>query len=150
MVFRPRPSPKANPRFAGEETTRHTSSKKALAVALNFVSVPASNLPLQPLKPLTVSVPTAATLIGVGETTMWGLVGTGSELEVLRIGRRTLVTFASLERLVAKHASSHLEPEELVEGQVVDGRDAVPLRRAPGVDDINRRAANNDQERSKK
>ena len=82
---------------------------------------------------------------------MWGLVGSGSEVEVLHIGRRTLVTFASLERLVARRASSsHLEPEELVEGQVVNGRDAVPLKPAPGVDDINRRAANNDQERPKK
>jgi hypothetical protein len=53
------------------------------------------------LKPLAVSVRTAAKLLGVGTTTMWGLVGSGSEVEVLRIGRRTLVTMASLERLVA-------------------------------------------------
>jgi hypothetical protein len=55
----------------------------------------------QSLKPLAVSVTTAAKLLGVGTTTMWGLVGSGSEVEVLRIGRRTLVTMASLERLVA-------------------------------------------------
>jgi hypothetical protein len=151
MADKPRKSPEANPRFAREETTRLASSKKAVAVALNFVSAPAPNLPLQLLKPLAVSVRTAATLIGVGETTLWGLVGSGSELEVLRIGRRTLVTFASLERLVARLASSYdLEPEELVQSQVVDGRDAARLGRAPGVDDINPRAVNNDQGRPKK
>ncbi len=53
------------------------------------------------IRPLAVSVRTAAKLLGVGTTTMWGVVGSGSEVEVLRIGRRTLVTMASLERLVA-------------------------------------------------
>jgi hypothetical protein len=57
------------------------------------------------LRPLAVSVRTAANLLGVGMTTMWGLMGPGSELEVLRIGRRTLVTLASLERLVAKSST---------------------------------------------
>jgi len=61
--------------------------------------------PSRSLKPLAVSVTTAAKLLGVGTTTMWGLVGSGSEVEVLRIGRRTLVKMSSLERLVASAPS---------------------------------------------
>ena len=52
------------------------------------------------LRPLAVSVRTAANLLGVGLTTMWALVGSGSEIQVLRIGRRTLVKMSSLEALV--------------------------------------------------
>jgi hypothetical protein len=44
---------------------------------------------------------------------MWSLAGPrGSELEVLRIGRRTLVTFASLERLVAKTSAHSRQANE--------------------------------------
>jgi excisionase family DNA binding protein len=93
MVFRP------NPRFARDETTGLASSKKALAVVLNL----GSDLGDRPLKPLAVSVPTAATLLGVGTTTVWNLIATG-RIEVIRIGRRTLPTMSSLERLVAETA----------------------------------------------
>ena len=103
MVFRPRQSPEADPRFARDETTGLASSKTAVGVALNFGSALDRNLSLQPLKPLAVSVPTAATLLGVGTTTVWNLIATG-RIEVLRIGRRTLPTVASLERLVAETA----------------------------------------------
>ena len=112
MAYRPRQSREGNPRFAREEPPRLDSSKTALGVALNFGSALDPNLPLQPLKPLAVSVPTAATLLGVGTTTMWGLVGSGSELEVLRIGRRTLVILASLERLVAKASVPSRQAQE--------------------------------------
>jgi excisionase family DNA binding protein len=71
-----------------------------------------------PLKPLSVPVRTAANLLGVGTTTTWNLISTG-KLSVIRIGRRTLVTMASLEALVATVAtpasSPRLEPK-LVEG----------------------------------
>jgi hypothetical protein len=63
-------------------------------------------------KPLAVSVTTAAKLLGVGTTTMWGLVASGSEVEALRIGRRTLVTMASLERLVASASAPSRQPHE--------------------------------------
>ena len=61
------------------------------------------------LKPLAVPVKTAANLLGVGTTTTWNLISTG-KVDVVRIGRRTLVTMASLEALVASLASPHLEP----------------------------------------
>jgi hypothetical protein len=71
----------------------------------------------QSLKPLTVAVKTAAKLLGVGITSTWGLIST-RRVEVIRIGRRTLVTMASLEALVATLASScDLEPEELIESR---------------------------------
>jgi len=68
----------------------------------------------RPLKPLAVPVRTAARLLGIGTTSTWGLIAT-RRVGVIRIGRRTLVTMASLEALVAALASSHLEPEELIE-----------------------------------
>jgi hypothetical protein len=68
------------------------------------------------LKPLLVPVRTAANLLGVGPTTAWNLIGTG-KVTVVRIGRRTLVTMASLEALVAMLASPSLEPEALVESR---------------------------------
>jgi excisionase family DNA binding protein len=102
-MYRPRKSPEGNPRFDREEAPRLDSSRTALGVALNFGSALDRNLSLQPLKPLSVSVPTAATLLGVGTTTVWNLIATG-RIEVVRIGRRTLPTMASLERLVAETA----------------------------------------------
>jgi hypothetical protein len=51
------------------------------------------------LKPLTVTIATAKKISGLGNTTIWGLIKQG-KLEVVRIGRRTLVTFRSLEALL--------------------------------------------------
>jgi excisionase family DNA binding protein len=51
-------------------------------------------------KPITVTVATAKRLSGLGNTTIWSLIKAG-KLEAVRIGRRTLVTFSSLEALLA-------------------------------------------------
>jgi excisionase family DNA binding protein len=51
-------------------------------------------------KPITVTVATAKKLSGLGDTTLWALIKEG-KLEPVRIGRRTLVTFSSLEALLA-------------------------------------------------
>jgi excisionase family DNA binding protein len=51
-------------------------------------------------KPITVTVATAKKLSGLGNTTLWALIKEG-KLEPVRIGRRTLVTFSSLEALLA-------------------------------------------------
>ena len=58
-----------------------------------------------PLKPLTVSVQTAAALLGVGTTSIWGLIAS-RRIQVIRIGRRTLVVMTSLEALVATRVAS--------------------------------------------
>ena len=59
--------------------------------------------PSPELKPLTVTVSTACTLTGLGTTTVWGLVR-DRRLETVRIGRRTLIIYQSLEALVAPHS----------------------------------------------
>jgi hypothetical protein len=51
-------------------------------------------------KPLTVTVATARKLSGLGNTTLWGLIKDRT-LETVHVGRRTLITFRSLEALLA-------------------------------------------------
>jgi excisionase family DNA binding protein len=101
MAFRHRQSAEANRKLAREGTTALACSQKALAVALNG----GCDSGKHPLKPLAVSVQTAATLLGVGTTTVWSLIAMG-RVEVIRIGRRTLPTVASLERFVSETAVS--------------------------------------------
>jgi hypothetical protein len=57
------------------------------------------------LKPLAVPVKTACKIVGVGRTTMWSLI-TADRVQTVRIGRRRLVIFASLEALVTSKAES--------------------------------------------
>ncbi|WP_354066881.1 helix-turn-helix domain-containing protein [Bradyrhizobium sp. OAE829] len=68
-----------------------------------------SEAPRPELKPLTVTVATACTLTGLGNTTVWGLVR-DRRLETVRIGRRTLITFRSLEALVAPLSEPDRQP----------------------------------------
>ena len=51
-----------------------------------------------PSQPLAVSVKTACQLLGIGNTTAWFLIKTG-RLRTIKIGRRRLVIYASLEAL---------------------------------------------------
>src|SRR5947209_6957147 len=51
------------------------------------------------VRPLTVTVATAKKISGLGNTTIWALIKK-QELETVRVGRRTLVTFCSLEALL--------------------------------------------------
>jgi excisionase family DNA binding protein len=50
-------------------------------------------------KPLAVSVRVACNLLGVGNTTMWGLIKS-DRVKTIRIGRRRLIIYASLEALL--------------------------------------------------
>lgn len=52
-------------------------------------------------RPLTVAVRTAAGMLGLGPTTVWGLIS-AQELDVIRVGRRTLVVVASMELFVER------------------------------------------------
>jgi len=56
-------------------------------------------------RPLAVTVKAACKFIGVGRTTMWGLIKSG-RVETARIGRRRVVLFASLEALLAQGSAS--------------------------------------------
>jgi excisionase family DNA binding protein len=53
-----------------------------------------------PLDPLAVTVAEAKRLTGLGLTTIWKLIAE-KELETVHVGRRTLVIFASLRRLLS-------------------------------------------------
>jgi len=56
-------------------------------------------------KPLAVPVKTACKLVGVGNTTMWALIKDG-RVKTVRIGRRRLVIYASLETLLILEAGA--------------------------------------------
>jgi hypothetical protein len=64
----------------------------------------------QGLKPLTVTVATARRISGLGNTTIWALIK-ARRLETVHVGRRTLVTFRSLEALL----DPSLQPEHTQE-----------------------------------
>jgi hypothetical protein len=51
------------------------------------------------LKPLAVTIPTARKISGLGNTTIWKLIGE-KRLVTVKIGRRRLVTYSSLEKLL--------------------------------------------------
>lgn len=61
---------------------------------------PASQLQL-PLDPLTVRIPVAMRLIGIGRSKLYELIKAG-DLQTVKIGAATLVTMASLRRLVER------------------------------------------------
>jgi len=56
-------------------------------------------------KPLSVTVATARKLSGLGNTTIWRLIRE-RQLETVHVGRRTLITFKSLEALLAPCSTS--------------------------------------------
>jgi len=56
------------------------------------------------LKPITVTVPTALAVTGLGRTKFYELVKDG-RIRTIAIGRRTLVIFADLEKLADAAAS---------------------------------------------
>jgi excisionase family DNA binding protein len=56
-----------------------------------------------PLKPLAVTVPVALHITGLGRTKLYQLLDDGTIKSVF-IGRRRLINFASLERLIGQSA----------------------------------------------
>ena len=60
-------------------------------------------------KPLSVTVATARKLSGLGNTTLWRLIKE-RQLEAVRVGRRTLITYRSLEALLAPCLTSQPRP----------------------------------------
>jgi hypothetical protein len=59
-------------------------------------------LPL-PLEPLTVRIPVAVQLTGIGRSKIYELIATG-KLDTVKVGASTLVTVASLRRLVQRQS----------------------------------------------
>jgi hypothetical protein len=52
------------------------------------------------IKPLAVPVKAACQLVGLGHTSMWGLIRAG-KVKTISIGRRRLVIYESLEALLS-------------------------------------------------
>jgi len=50
------------------------------------------------LKPITVTVPTALAITGLGRTKLYSLINNGT-IRVSKVGRRTLLVYADLEKL---------------------------------------------------
>ena len=67
---------------------------------MSGLSTGLSHHELHGAKPLTVTVPAARSLTGLGNTTIWALIKSG-ELELVRVRRRRLVLYASLEKLLS-------------------------------------------------
>jgi hypothetical protein len=64
-----------------------------------------------PVAPITVTVATACAVSGLGPTTMWSLIGQ-KKVEAVRIGRRTLIVWASLQRLLTPQPETVAEAAE--------------------------------------
>lgn len=54
-----------------------------------------------PLEPLTVRIPVAVQLTGIGRSKLYELIAAG-EVDAVKIGASTLITVASLRRLIQK------------------------------------------------
>lgn len=55
------------------------------------------------MEPLTVRIPTAMKLTGIGRSKLYELIASG-DIEIVKVGTATLVTMASLRRLAAQGA----------------------------------------------
>jgi hypothetical protein len=53
----------------------------------------------KPLKPVAMSIRTAREILGVGNTTIWRLIGQG-RLETIRLFSKRLVLYSSIEQLI--------------------------------------------------
>ncbi len=54
-----------------------------------------------PIEPLTVRIPVAAQITGIGRSKLYELIAAG-EVDVVKIGASTLITVASLRCLIEK------------------------------------------------
>ena len=54
-----------------------------------------------PLEPLTVRIPVAVQLTGIGRSKLYELIAAG-EVDIVKIGASTLITVVSLRRLIQK------------------------------------------------
>lgn len=63
-----------------------------------------STLPTAEPDPISVTVRTACRLMGLGHTTVWKLISEG-RLRTIRIGKRRLVLFDSIEQLIASSSA---------------------------------------------
>tara|TARA_R110000868_G_scaffold70726_4_gene207610 strand:- start:1825 stop:2067 length:243 start_codon:yes stop_codon:yes gene_type:complete len=60
--------------------------------------------PKPTVSPLAYDITTAATVLGIGVTKLWGLIREG-EIRPVRLGKRTLITVREIERVLSQDAS---------------------------------------------
>jgi len=60
--------------------------------------IPVADTAPLPLEPMTVRIPTAMQLTGIGRSKLYQLIAAG-EIETVKVGASTLVSVASLRRL---------------------------------------------------
>ena len=63
----------------------------------------------QTIEPIVMRVPEACRYLGIGRSTLYVLIGEG-EVEVIKLGRSTLVLTASLRSLVERRRKNSDEP----------------------------------------
>ena len=101
--------------------TKHASRSPTISPPRDNMAVRARILAVDELctlKPLTVTVATARRISGLGNTTLWALIR-DRRLQTVRIGRRILINYRSLEML--------LEPD------TETGAKSCPGRRSPRI-----------------
>lgn len=76
--------------------TRENFMPRALSRTANMPEIPQL-----PLEPLTVRIPVAVQLTGIGRSKLYELIAAG-EVDVVKIGASKLITVASLRRLIQK------------------------------------------------
>lgn len=64
-----------------------------------------SSASARPTERITVRVPRAAELLGIGRTKLYELIAAG-EVDVVKLGRATLITMRSIEALIDRHKAS--------------------------------------------
>jgi excisionase family DNA binding protein len=62
------------------------------------------------VSPITVTIPKGREISGLGNTTIWKLIGDGT-LQTVRVGRRRLIVYESLRRLLTPTDSATIVPQ---------------------------------------
>ena len=62
--------------------------------------------PISNVQPLSVRVPQAATMLGIGRSKLYQCIAAG-EIEVVKVGRATLIPVASLHAFLAMRGQKH-------------------------------------------
>jgi hypothetical protein len=105
---------------------------------MSFASTGLSHHELHGGKPLTVTVAMARDISGLGNTTLWALIKSG-RLESTCVGRRRLIVYCSLEKLLSP-APSDSSPQRrrrgrppkatILDGEKKQGDQAAPRKGA--------------------
>jgi len=71
---------------------------------------------METVNPITITIPTARRISGLGATTIWSLIK-DRKLETVSVGRRRLILYRSLEKLLLPEPSPVDAPERRRRGR---------------------------------